>query len=217
MQNSKMIKKVIELYEKYRRLFKESVVLEDFHAHIDDFDNNDNARGGKNDDLGSDNVGKKKESAAKDVRKKDGMNAEKDGVNDVQEGEADVNEEPEDMLEEVTFTQWIEKNIDWVGEVRRWGSIRALIIVVETHVLDRIQIFEYAANGPPKFLFDCKGSPGGLSTEKLCPFQYLVAFCLKPGLRFASRHLAFCLKTFLHFASRLPAFCLLLKTITAFW
>ncbi|GKB13182.1 hypothetical protein Tco_0847105 [Tanacetum coccineum] len=61
---------VIELYEKYRRLFKESVVLEDFQAHIDDFDNNDNDGGGKNDDLHSDNVGKKKESkesAAKDV------------------------------------------------------------------------------------------------------------------------------------------------------
>ncbi|GJU64964.1 ulp1 protease family, C-terminal catalytic domain-containing protein [Tanacetum coccineum] len=89
-------KKVIELYEKYRRLFKESVVLEDFHAHIDDFDNNDNDGGGKNDDLGFDNVGKKKESAAKDVGKKDGVNAEKDGVNAVQEGEADVNEEPKE-------------------------------------------------------------------------------------------------------------------------
>ncbi|GJY32475.1 ulp1 protease family, C-terminal catalytic domain-containing protein [Tanacetum coccineum] len=98
-------KKVIELYEKYKRLFKESVVLEDFQAHIDDFDNNDNDGVGKNDDLGSDNVGKK-----------DGVNAEEDGVNVVQEGEADVNEEPEDMLEEVTFTQWIEKNIDWIGE-----------------------------------------------------------------------------------------------------
>ncbi|GJX27918.1 ulp1 protease family, C-terminal catalytic domain-containing protein [Tanacetum coccineum] len=119
-------KKVIELYEKYRRLFKESVVLEDFHAHIDDFDNNDNDGGGKNDDLGSDNVGKKKESAAKDVGKKDGVNAEKDGVNVVQEGEADVNEEPEDMLEEVTFTQWIEKNIDWVGEPRAVQPITAV-------------------------------------------------------------------------------------------
>nr|GEZ21284.1 ulp1 protease family, C-terminal catalytic domain-containing protein [Tanacetum cinerariifolium] len=111
--------KVIELYEKYRRLFKESVFVEDFQAHIDDFDNNDNDGGGKNDDYGSDNVGKKKESAGKDVvnDKKDGVNAEKDGVNDVQEGEADVNEEPEDMLDEETFMQWIEKNIDWVGEV----------------------------------------------------------------------------------------------------
>nr|GEW06254.1 hypothetical protein [Tanacetum cinerariifolium] len=60
----------------------------------------------------------KKESAAKDAlnAKKDGMNAEKDGVNAVQEGDAGVNEEPEDMLEEETFTQWIDKNIDWVGE-----------------------------------------------------------------------------------------------------
>ncbi|GJX07139.1 ulp1 protease family, C-terminal catalytic domain-containing protein [Tanacetum coccineum] len=80
--------KVIELYEKYRRLFKQSVFLEDFQADIDDFDNNDDDRGGKNDDHGSDNVGKKKESAAKDVGKKDGVNAEKDGVNAVQEGEA---------------------------------------------------------------------------------------------------------------------------------
>ncbi|GJU10844.1 hypothetical protein Tco_1133240 [Tanacetum coccineum] len=77
---------------------KESVVLEDFHAYIDDFDNNDNDGAGKNDDLGFDNVGKKKESAAKDVGKKDGVNAEKDGVNYVQEGEAHVNEELEDML-----------------------------------------------------------------------------------------------------------------------
>ncbi|GKC75769.1 hypothetical protein Tco_1126543, partial [Tanacetum coccineum] len=65
---------------------------------------------------GSDNVGKKKESVAKDVlnaekdgvnAEKDGVNAEKDGVNVVQEDEADVNEEPEDMLEEETFTQKI--------------------------------------------------------------------------------------------------------------
>ncbi|GJT48306.1 hypothetical protein Tco_0974463 [Tanacetum coccineum] len=99
--------KVIELCEKYRRLFKESVFVKDFQAHIDDFDNND--------DHGSDNVGKKKESTAKDVvnAKKDGVNAEKNGVNVVQEGEAGVNEEPEDMLEEETFTQWIDKNIDW--------------------------------------------------------------------------------------------------------
>nr|GEZ48587.1 hypothetical protein [Tanacetum cinerariifolium] len=110
--------KVIKLYEKYRRLFKESVLVEDFQAHIDDFDNNDDDGGGKNDDHGSDNVGKKKESTGNDVvnDKKDGMNAEKDGVNAVQEGEADMNEELEDMLEEETFTQWIEKNIDWVGE-----------------------------------------------------------------------------------------------------
>ncbi|GKB36362.1 hypothetical protein Tco_0881304 [Tanacetum coccineum] len=58
---------VIELYEKYRRLFKESVFVEDFQAHIDDFDDNDDDGRGKNDDHGSDNVGKKKESAAKDV------------------------------------------------------------------------------------------------------------------------------------------------------
>ncbi|GKF20416.1 hypothetical protein Tco_0069054, partial [Tanacetum coccineum] len=83
MQNSKMIKKVIELYEKYRRLFKESVFVEDFHAHIDDFDNNDDDGGGKNDNHGFDNVGKKKESAGKDVvnAKKDGVDAEKDGMN----------------------------------------------------------------------------------------------------------------------------------------
>nr|GFA83931.1 hypothetical protein [Tanacetum cinerariifolium] len=104
--------KVIELCEKYKRLSKESVFVEDFQAHIDDFGNNDNDGGGKNDVHGSDNVGKKKGSVSKDV-----VNAEKDGVNDVQEGEADVNEELEDMLNEETFTQWIEKNIDWVGEV----------------------------------------------------------------------------------------------------
>ncbi|GKE33889.1 ulp1 protease family, C-terminal catalytic domain-containing protein [Tanacetum coccineum] len=113
-------KKVIELYKKYRRLFKEFVVLEDFHAYIDDFDNNDNDGGGKNDDLGSDNVGKKKESAAKDVGKKDGVNA-------VQKGEAHVNEEREDMLEGVTFTQWIEKNIDWVGEDNLFMWPRAVL------------------------------------------------------------------------------------------
>ncbi|GKC60401.1 hypothetical protein Tco_1087999 [Tanacetum coccineum] len=83
--------KVIELCEKYRRLFKESVFVEDLQAHIDDFDNNDNDGGGKNDvhgsDNGSDNVGKKKESVAKDVlnAEKDGVNVEKDGVNAVQE------------------------------------------------------------------------------------------------------------------------------------
>ncbi|GJR74285.1 retrovirus-related pol polyprotein from transposon TNT 1-94 [Tanacetum coccineum] len=54
--------KVIELYEKYRRLFKQSVFLEDFQADIDYFDNNDDDGGGKNDDH--------------------------DGVNAVQEGEA---------------------------------------------------------------------------------------------------------------------------------
>ncbi|GJX12436.1 hypothetical protein Tco_0204194 [Tanacetum coccineum] len=90
--------KVIELCEKYRRIFKESVFVEDFQTHIDDVDDNDNDGGGKNDVYGSDNVGKKKESVAKD-------------------DEADVNEEPDDMLEEETFTQWIEKNINWVGEV----------------------------------------------------------------------------------------------------
>nr|GFA33175.1 hypothetical protein [Tanacetum cinerariifolium] len=55
---------------------KESVFGEDFQAHIGDFNNNDNDGGGKNDVHGSDNVGKKKESVAKDV-----VNAEKDGVN----------------------------------------------------------------------------------------------------------------------------------------
>ncbi|GJY74454.1 ulp1 protease family, C-terminal catalytic domain-containing protein [Tanacetum coccineum] len=103
--------KVIELYEKYRILFKKSVFAEDFQAHLDDFDNND-------DDGGGDNVEKKKEFAGEDVvnAKKDGVNdekdcvnAEKDGVDVFQEGEADVNEEPEDILEEETFTQWIEK------------------------------------------------------------------------------------------------------------
>nr|GFB59223.1 ulp1 protease family, C-terminal catalytic domain-containing protein [Tanacetum cinerariifolium] len=59
--------KVIELYEKYRRLFKESVFVEYFQAHTNDFDNNDDDEGGKNDDHGFDNVGKKKESAGKDV------------------------------------------------------------------------------------------------------------------------------------------------------
>nr|GEX84462.1 hypothetical protein [Tanacetum cinerariifolium] len=108
---------VIKLHEKYRRLFKQSVFLKDFHGHIDDFDKNEDVGGGKNDNHGYDNVGKKKESAAKDVGKKDGVNAEKDVVNVVQEGEADVNEELEDMLEEETLTQWIEKNIDWLGEV----------------------------------------------------------------------------------------------------
>ncbi|GKD90799.1 hypothetical protein Tco_1366306 [Tanacetum coccineum] len=98
--------KVIELCEKYRRLFKESVFVEDFQAHIDDFDDNDNDGGGKNDVHGSDNVGKKKESVAKDVlnAEKDGVNAKKDVVNVVQEGEAHVNEEPKDMLEEETLT-----------------------------------------------------------------------------------------------------------------
>nr|GFA32479.1 hypothetical protein [Tanacetum cinerariifolium] len=99
--------KVIELYKKYRRLFKESVFVKDYQVHIDDFDNNDDDGGGKNDNHGSYNVGKKKESTGKDVvnDKKDGVNAEKDGVNVFQEGEADVNEEPEHMLEEETFMQ----------------------------------------------------------------------------------------------------------------
>nr|GFA59782.1 ELM2 domain-containing protein [Tanacetum cinerariifolium] len=74
--------KVIEQHEKYRRLFKQSVFLEDFHGHIDDFDKNEDVGGGKNDNHGYDNVGKKKESAAKDVGKKDGVNAEKDVVNE---------------------------------------------------------------------------------------------------------------------------------------
>nr|GEX79478.1 ulp1 protease family, C-terminal catalytic domain-containing protein [Tanacetum cinerariifolium] len=80
--------KVIELCEKYRRLFKESLFVKDFQAHIDDSDNNDDDGGGKNDDHGSDNVRKKKESVAKDVvnAEKDRVNAEKDGVNAVQEG-----------------------------------------------------------------------------------------------------------------------------------
>nr|GEV16418.1 hypothetical protein [Tanacetum cinerariifolium] len=47
----------------------------------------------------------KKESAAKEVGNKDGVNVEKDVVNVVQEGEDDVNEEPQDMLEEETLTQ----------------------------------------------------------------------------------------------------------------
>nr|GEY03463.1 ubiquitin-specific protease 13 [Tanacetum cinerariifolium] len=103
--------KVIELCEKYRRLFKEYVFVEDFQAHIDDSDNNDDGGGGKNDDHGSDNVGKKKS-----------------------QGEDDVNEEPEDMLEEESFTQWIEKNIDWVGEEDLFVWPRAVqpISVVET-------------------------------------------------------------------------------------
>nr|GEZ98728.1 ulp1 protease family, C-terminal catalytic domain-containing protein [Tanacetum cinerariifolium] len=118
--------KVIELCEKYKRLFKKSVFVEDFKSHTNDFDNNDDDGRGKNDDHGFDNVGKKKESAGKHVLNdkkdgvnagKDGVDAKKDGVNVVQEGEADVNEELEDVLEEETFTQWIETNIDWVGEV----------------------------------------------------------------------------------------------------
>nr|GEU97577.1 ubiquitin-specific protease 13 [Tanacetum cinerariifolium] len=106
--------KVIELYEKYRILFKESVFVEAFQVYIHDFYNNDDDKGGKHDNHGSDNVGKKKESAGKDIMndKKYGVNGEKDGVDAVQEGEADVNKEPEHMLEEETFTQWIEKNID---------------------------------------------------------------------------------------------------------
>nr|GFB31568.1 hypothetical protein [Tanacetum cinerariifolium] len=72
--------KVIELYEKYKRLFMGYVFVEDFQAHTDDFDNNDDDGGGKNDDHGSNNVGKKKESAGKNVvnDKKDGVNVEKD-------------------------------------------------------------------------------------------------------------------------------------------
>nr|GFA54458.1 hypothetical protein [Tanacetum cinerariifolium] len=67
--------------------------------------------------------------------------------------------------------------------------------------------------------------------ERLCPFQNLVAFCLKTScvlsqdlLHFISRLPAFCLETscvlsqdFMHFVSRLLAFCLLLKTFSAFW
>nr|GEU51506.1 retrotransposon protein, putative, Ty1-copia subclass [Tanacetum cinerariifolium] len=120
--------KVIKLCEKYRRLFKESLFVEDFQAHIDDSDNNDDDGRGKNDDHGSDNVGKKKESVAKDVvnAEKDRVNAEKDGVNVVQEGEADVNEKPEDMLEKESFTSWIEKKyrfaiIEWIiDEEHQW-------------------------------------------------------------------------------------------------
>nr|GEV05361.1 hypothetical protein [Tanacetum cinerariifolium] len=119
--------KVIELCEKYRRLFKEYVFVKDFQSHTNDFDNNDDDAGGKNNDHGYDNVGKKKESAGKDVVNdkkdgvnagKDGVNAKKDGLNVVQEGEADVNEEPKDVLEEEIFTQWIKTNIDWVGETK---------------------------------------------------------------------------------------------------
>nr|GEV70190.1 putative ribonuclease H-like domain-containing protein [Tanacetum cinerariifolium] len=134
--------KFIELYEKYRIPFEESVFVKDLQAHTDDFYNNDDGGGRKNDDHRSDNVGKKKESAGKDIvnDKKDGVNAEKDGMNVVQEGEADVNEEPEDMLTEETFTQWIEKNIDWLGEddLFVWPWAVQLILVVCPRIPQRL-------------------------------------------------------------------------------
>nr|GEX58507.1 hypothetical protein [Tanacetum cinerariifolium] len=125
--NSQMMKRLLSYVRNIKDFFKESLFVEDFQAHIDDSDNNDDDEGCKNDDHGSDNVGKKKESVAKDVVnvEKDRLNAEKDGMNDVQEGEADVNEKPEDMLEKESFTQWIEKNIDWVGETPQRVVTRA--------------------------------------------------------------------------------------------
>ncbi|GKC13762.1 hypothetical protein Tco_1010544 [Tanacetum coccineum] len=65
--------KVIELYAKYERLFKEAVFSEDSQAHLDDFDNDDG--GGDNDDDGSDNVEKEKKPASEAA-----VNAEKESV-----------------------------------------------------------------------------------------------------------------------------------------
>ncbi|GJR75929.1 hypothetical protein Tco_0088294 [Tanacetum coccineum] len=106
--------------------FSRNLLAEYFQVHLDDFDNND--------DDGSDNVGKKKESEGKDVQEgvnaeKEGVNAKKDGVDDEKEGETDVDEEPKDMLEEETFTQWIENIIEWVGETDNDEHTRISIIV----------------------------------------------------------------------------------------
>ncbi|GKB38108.1 retrovirus-related pol polyprotein from transposon TNT 1-94 [Tanacetum coccineum] len=63
----------------------------------------------------------------------------------------------------------------------------------------------------------------GLSKERLCPFQNLIAFCLKIGLHFVSRldcvlsqdWIAFCLKIGLRFVSSLD--CVLSQDLIAFY
>nr|GEW08032.1 peptidase C48, SUMO/sentrin/Ubl1 [Tanacetum cinerariifolium] len=121
--------KVVELLEKYGRLFKETVLLEYFQTRLDDFDNNDG--GGDNDDDGTANV----------------YGVEKDGANVENEkdpaGEADVNEEQEDIFEEETFMRWIETNINWVREENLFVWPWAVQPVKVTKVIPLIKRLEF--------------------------------------------------------------------------
>ncbi|PWA71217.1 hypothetical protein CTI12_AA283080 [Artemisia annua] len=104
---------VLELYKKYGAVFKETVVLED--VHVDDFDPEDRQDDGSNDSGKKDDDGAKKDVENVDDAS-EGVGAKKDGDN-VEENiiVPVLSEEP--VLSEDSFTQWIEENIDWIGEV----------------------------------------------------------------------------------------------------
>ncbi|PWA41563.1 hypothetical protein CTI12_AA552840 [Artemisia annua] len=111
---------VLELYKKYGAVFKETVVLED--VHVDDFDPEDRQDDGSNDRGKKDDDGAKKDvevdkvvSENVDVASKD-VGAKKNGDN-VEENiiEPVLSEEP--ILSQESYTQWLEGNIDWIGEV----------------------------------------------------------------------------------------------------
>ncbi|GKD01977.1 hypothetical protein Tco_1172251, partial [Tanacetum coccineum] len=85
---------VFVLYDKYVGVFKDTVLLEDEHVHVDDFHLGDGEK------FGTDVAGEKQTAF------------EAEDVNDEV-----VNETKEDKFSEETFTQWIEGNIEWFGEV----------------------------------------------------------------------------------------------------
>ncbi|GJS33259.1 reverse transcriptase domain-containing protein [Tanacetum coccineum] len=86
---------VFVLYEKYVGVFKDTVLLEDEHVHVDDFHLGDGEK------FGTDVAGEKQTAF------------EAEDVNDEV-----VNEAEEDKFSEETFTQWIEGNIEWFGELK---------------------------------------------------------------------------------------------------
>ncbi|GKD01272.1 ulp1 protease family, C-terminal catalytic domain-containing protein, partial [Tanacetum coccineum] len=85
---------VFVLYEKYVGVFKDTVLLEDEYVHVVDFHPGDGEK------FGTDVAGEKQTTF------------EAEDVNDKV-----VNEAEEDKFLEETFTQWIEGNIEWFGEV----------------------------------------------------------------------------------------------------
>lgn len=89
------------MIEKYEGLFKDTVSFQGEPTHIDDF----NASPDENVDLN-----KPKESDAKELPTKD--------IEPGNEAAADegADEAAVDDVEE-TYTQWLERNIHWVGEV----------------------------------------------------------------------------------------------------
>ena len=116
---------VLELYNKYGALFKETVALEDLH--IDHFepqdrqDDDSNDRGKKDGDAAKKDVGVDKvvsENVGVDNLVSENVAAKKDdGATKDAEIERELSDEEEPILSQDSFTQWLQDNIDWIGEV----------------------------------------------------------------------------------------------------